>query len=373
MEKSIAAFLDFVRAGLWEKDQSPALKADYKQVDFSEVYRVAQEQSVVGLVAAGLETSDERSNVPKDMLLQVVGDTLQLEQRNKAMNSFIEQLITEFKQKGIHSLIVKGQGIGQCYRRPLWRACGDVDLLLDTENYQKAQCYLSTIAEKIADENEERLHLGFTIQGWEVELHGTLRCKQGRMIDQMIDEVQADTFVNNRVRIWKNGSVEVLLPAPDNDVIFVFTHFLEHFFGNGVGLRQICDWCRLLWTYRNRLNVSLLEKRLRKAGLMTEWKAFASLAVNSLEMPKESMPLYDDSNRWKRMARRVLDIIMETGNMGHNRDMSYQQRYSVPVYKLISFCRNTWDSMRRFMIFPKDVARVWAMKTREGILSLGKV
>ena len=82
----------------------------------------------------------------------------------------------------------------------------------------------------------------------------------------------------------------------NNDILLIFTHFLKHFYKGGIGLRQICDWCRLLWTYRDSIDVALLEQRLRKMGLMSEWKAFAALAVEYLGMPAES-PIYDSSKR----------------------------------------------------------------------------
>lgn len=45
-------FYALLRAGLWEKDiQLEALEA----IDYAEIMRIAQEQSVVGLIAAGLE------------------------------------------------------------------------------------------------------------------------------------------------------------------------------------------------------------------------------------------------------------------------------------------------------------------------------
>ena len=46
------AFFALLRAGLWEKEVqlSPS-----DIIDFSEVYRLAEEQSVIGLVATGLE------------------------------------------------------------------------------------------------------------------------------------------------------------------------------------------------------------------------------------------------------------------------------------------------------------------------------
>lgn len=102
-----------------------------------------------------------------------------------------------------------------------------------------------------------------------------------------------DVFCGGNVRSWECNGIQVFLPSPDNDVILVFTHFLHHFFIEGVGLRQICDWCRLLYTYKNSLNYGLLESRIRKMGLMSEWKAFASLAVDTLGMPVELMPFYD--------------------------------------------------------------------------------
>lgn len=53
---------------------------------------MAQEQSVVGLVAAGMEHVLD-VKVPKEEVLQFVGQTLQLELRNTSMNSFIGELV----------------------------------------------------------------------------------------------------------------------------------------------------------------------------------------------------------------------------------------------------------------------------------------
>ncbi len=49
---NLQAFLELVKAGLWEKE---ACLLSFGSINFEEVYRYAQEQSVVGLVAAGLE------------------------------------------------------------------------------------------------------------------------------------------------------------------------------------------------------------------------------------------------------------------------------------------------------------------------------
>ena len=157
------------------------------------------------------------------------------------------------------------------------------------------------------------------------------------------------------MRSWNNGGTTVFLPSPDNDVIFVFTHILEHFFIEGVGLRQVCDWCRLLWTYRSELDLQLLESRIKNMGLMTVWKTFGSMAVDVLGMPKEAMPMYD--SRYKTKGERVLERIMKSGNMGHNNDLSYRSKYSGLTYKLVALWRRVKDFAGFTRIFPIDAPK----------------
>ena len=66
-------------------------------MDWNAVYRLAEEQSVVGLVAAGIDTLPSSERPPQQVVLQFVGQTLQLEQRNKAMNAFIAGLIERLR------------------------------------------------------------------------------------------------------------------------------------------------------------------------------------------------------------------------------------------------------------------------------------
>lgn len=358
-------FFELVRAGLFPGKVARILDHGVP-VDWQEVYRLAEEQSVVGLVAAGMDTLPASERPPQQVVLQFVGQTLQLEQRNKAMNAFVAELIERLRKADIYAILVKGQGIAQCYERPLWRACGDVDLLLSEDNYEKAKKVLLPLATDIEQEYTHFKHHGMTIDGWVVELHGTLHSRLSARVDKVVDEVQGDVFYGGKVRSWMNERTQVFLPAPDENVIFVFTHILHHFFFEGIGLRQICDWCRLLWTYRDKLDVRLLELRLQKAGLMSEWKAFAAFAVNWLGMPAESMPLYDMDEKWKRKTERICRFVMEVGNFGHNqrRDysgMSYMKR------KFISFWGRLSDMLRHFRVFPLDSIRFFGGVLRSGL------
>lgn len=310
MSNNQQAFLELVRAGLWEKE---AHLSPYGEINYAEVLRLAEEQVIVGLVASGLEHVVD-VKIPQVWALQFAGETIQLEQRNKAMNQFIADLVAKMRDADIYTLLVKGQGIAQCYERPQWRASGDVDLFLSVENFEKAKSLLSPLSSGNKPECNYSKEIGYYINSWSVELHGTQRTGLSSSVDTELDSVQRTLFYGGNLRSWNNGGTTVFLPAADEDVFLVFTHFIKHFYKEGgVTLRQMCDWCRLLYTYKDTIDFKLLEQRIKRSGLLCEWRAFVALAVDTLEMPKEAMPLYIDAEKWEKKAERILTFIMKGG------------------------------------------------------------
>ena len=352
-DHNIQTFFALLQAGLWGSG-NPDMRID-GTTDWEEVYRLATEQSVLGLILAGLEHSDVKP--PQMLLLQWIGEVQIIEQRNKEMNGFIAELIEKLRKDDIYALLVKGQGVAQCYEKPLWRCSGDVDLLLSNDNYLKAKRALISLASEVANEDVITKHQALVINGFDVELHGKMPFTLSMRVEAGIDEVLDDLFCRCNVRSWDCNGTQVFLPSPDNDVILVFTHFLHHFFIEGVGLRQICDWCRLLYTYKDSLNIKLLESRIRKMGLMSEWKAFASLAVDTLGMPVEAMPFYDA--RFKDKGEKVLRRVLKNGNFGHNNDLSYRSRYSGMTYKFVAAWRRLKDFASLIPVFPLDAPRFY--------------
>lgn len=350
----INIFTVIVKAGLWE--QSVRL-ADYldniKDLNIVEITRFANEQSLSGIVAVGLEHVQDVRMAIEDML-PIMETSLSIQAANTGMDIFIAKLFADLKNEGINAVLVKGQGIAQCYERPLWRACGDVDLLLSSDYYSRAQIFLFPRADMIEEEVVMRKHQGFKIKDFMVELHGTLHSELSSRIDNVLDEEMETMFKNDEFRFWKNGESDIPLPSTNHDVVFIFSHILQHFFKQGIGLRQICDWCRLLWKFREEIDVKYVEERIKKMGLMSEWKAFAALAVDYLGMPKNAMPFYDSNKKWSRKAYKILNFIFYCGNFGHNIDSSYYTRHSYIVRKAISFKYRLTNFLKRVGIFPLD-------------------
>lgn len=348
-----SAFFALLRAGLWEQG---VRLSPYGPIDFTAILCLSEEQSVEGLIAAGLNHVVDNKPSKRDVI-QLIGKSLQLEQRNAAMNGFIAEIVDKMRDAGIYTLLIKGQGVAQCYERPLWRACGDVDLFLNEDNYRKAKDYLTPLANSIDQETEYNKHIGMTIEPWVVELHGNLRSGLSARLDRVLDEIMDEVFLGGEVRTWMNGETQVFLPGVNVDIIYVFTHILTHFYKGGIGVRQICDWCRLLWTSRDSINVKLLEQRLQRMKLVAVWKAFGSFAIDYLGMPQEAMPLYSPGSKWKRKADRICSFVIEVGNFGHNRDMSYYNKYPFLVRKVISFSQRLGDIIRHARVLPMESIR----------------
>ena len=376
MNNNQQAFFALVRAGLWGDLRSVQ---EYKglmvqdSVDWEQVLQMAMEQSVAGLAASGVEAVQAWLKdhgyplIPRVVVVQFAGAAQYIEQQNKDMNAFVAELFGQLREAGINALLVKGQGIAQCYENPMRRTPGDVDLLLDAENYEKGKAFLSSVAQEVHEENDFDKHFSVILDGWDVELHGSMRSMLPKETDDRVDMVQEEAFINGKSRVWNNGGTEVLLPCPDDDVIFVFTHILKHFFHYGIGLRQVCDWCRLVYTYRNEMDLPLLKNRLESMGLMSEWRVFGAMAVNRLGMSAEAMPFYSPKESLVRRADRALDFIMETGNFGHSRDNSRYRKSNVIMQRLGSLWLHTCDSIRHSFIFPVDAARIWSRMFYLGI------
>ncbi len=376
MNNTESVFFELLKAGLWGSGNSDIRIDGATDLDY--IYRLAKEQSVQGLVLQGIEwfknhNDNDNPNlnvsIPQVLLLQWIGEVQMIEKRNKEMNIFITDLIEKLRKFDIYSLLIKGQGIAQCYDKPLWRVSGDIDLLLSKNNYEKAKAFLLPKGVLTEPEEAAKRHLALQLDQWAVELHGTLHVGLSARVDRMLDNVQYDIFHRGEVRSWQNGQTQVFLPAANEDVVYVFAHILQHFYKGGIGLRQICDWCRLLWTYKDSLNHEFLERRIKRAGLMSEWKAFGALAVRYLGMPVDAMPFYSESDCWKRKAEMIMDFVLEVGNFGHNRDNSYFQKHSYFVQKCISAWRRVKDLCRHATIFPVNSVRFFFGIMYNGIVS----
>ena len=79
------------------------------------------------------------------------------------------------------------------------------------------------------------------------------------------------------------------------------------------------------------------------------------------------MPFYSLDKKWKRKADRICTFVLDVGNFGHNRDMSYSRKHPYFIRKCRSFGRRCSDLWRHARVFPMDTLRFFPVIVFNGL------
>lgn len=355
MNKSQTQFLELLRAGLWGVAANPD---NFKpgSVDWQAVLRIAKEQTMLVVVADGIEMLPQALWPPKDVMMKLVMMRVKTLQAHQLLNSTIAQIVNVLDAAGVPSVLMKGQGIAQNYRCPESRSCGDIDIYVGQENFAKT-CEvigaMSTLEDHQGDIPSLK-HFHTRIGSAFIEIHRYTDVYFQRWRDRFYQKVSDHGMTCGLVPL-DFGGVPVMSPSVDFNVFFIFNHFWHHFIADGVGLRQLCDWVRLLHECYGKIDLEYLSEVLRGMGLMKEWKVFGYIAVNTLGLPAQEMPFYDV--KYKKLAAKVLDLIMLEGNFGKENLRGHKRPKGYLAGKLYSFGKRFKRNLRVLRLFPMEGLR----------------
>lgn len=98
--------------------------------DWRGMVAFAHKQGLAGLCLDSLENLPEDCRPPKELLLNLIGITTQLEHLYKLHLRGIRSLSDFYNKHGIKPVLMKGYGLSLNYPRPNHRPSGDIDLFL---------------------------------------------------------------------------------------------------------------------------------------------------------------------------------------------------------------------------------------------------
>lgn len=366
MTISQTQFLELLRAGLWGVAADPEnFKPD--SVDWKAVLRVAKEQTMLAVVADGIETLPKELWPPKEVMMKLAMMRLKIEQTHVLLNSTIAQIVRALDAQGVPSVLLKGQGIAQNYLRPESRTCGDIDLYTGHGGYQKAFEIIEGLhegrAHKEAAECEHHLHT--SLNGVEVEIHRLASFLHGKRMNanfqKWTQESMDALFGTDRLAVWDNGGTPVALAPATYNAFFILHHAVRHMTTEGVGFRQICDWTMLLHKCHAQVDVELLGRKLKELRIERIWQEFGRLAVGFLGLPASELPLAPADLAPGRKTHELLQHIFISGNFGRF-DANGRDHSKVPylVRKWRSFTFQSRRLMKLFGLFPGySLAYMW--------------
>ena len=291
MDKTLQALFALLQAGLWGRfDEAAASAFPLSAGEWERVFTLARQQTVTGIAFRGLDFLPEEAAPPMGIMAKWMAHADRIEQSNRVMNETVARLYGHFASAGVEAVLQKGQGVAAMYPEPLLRECGDIDLYFP--GHDGVSDPLAGIDGAVRERQPDD-SWSYVVDGIIVEHHTDLLDIQSprakRYVKRLIEEKGFEKVVTG-------DGVEVLVPAPEVNLLLLSSHILKHAFGVGIGLRQFCDYAVARRYYEGRVN----EEEMREIWRMTGLEKWQDLLEGFL-VKKTGV---------------LLDIVLKGGNFG---------------------------------------------------------
>ena len=273
MDKTLQALFALLQAGLWGKfDEATASAFPLSAGEWERVFTLARQQTVTGIAFRGLDFLPEEAAPPMGIMAKWMAHADRIEQSNRIMNETLAKLYGHFSASGVDAVLQKGQGVAAMYPEPLLRECGDIDFYFP--GHDGVSDPLAGISGAVRERQPDD-SWSYVVDGIVVEHHADLvdiqSPKAKKYVKRLIEEKGFEKVVTG-------DGVEVLVPAPEVNLLLLSSHILKHAFGVGIGLRQFCDYAVARRYYEGRVNEEEMREIWRMTGL-EKWQGLLEEVV----------------------------------------------------------------------------------------------
>ena len=320
--------------------------------EWSELYTLAQRQTLVGIAFRGVEQLLAAQRPPKALLMQWYMATERIKSLNADLDRKAMMVANRFLEEGFPGLVLKGQGISKLYilrdndneniNQPfgrdkfpsastlgVYRTSGDIDIWL----HGRRKDILSYVRHHVPDCKPVYHHVDFpVVDGLDIEVHFTPSWMNSLVTNRRLQRFFRESagfnsqtiplFIEERAgRSEAEGVTSVArrqsyseIPSPSLafNRVYILVHIYRHLFHEGIGLRQLMDYYFVLqqgFTEEEREETMQVLRSLKMQRF-----AGAVMWVLQEVYGMESRYLLTEPN--EREGRFLLNEIMLAGNFG---------------------------------------------------------
>ena len=327
--------LALLRAGLWGGTDPEMEKVfPLTQQEWNDVFLLSRRQTVLGLTYRGLDFLADDMQPPMALAVKWMAHVDRIEAANAKMDKAVCSLFSKFAQNGVDAVLQKGQGMARMYPEPHLRECGDIDL------YFPGHDGVSDPLEGIFDAQRQKMpddSWSYEADGVIIEHHPFLLDIQNPLRQKYIRSLIEEKGFE-KVPVGDADPIEVMVPAPEVNLLLLSSHILKHALGVGIGLRQLCDYAVACRYYADRVDPKEMREIWRRTGL-SRWSDLLDGFVTDV-IAKRAKPDVAISSKKSSI---LLDIILKGGNFGvYSKDRAVASRnvLSRKAHTLKSFVGN---------------------------------
>lgn len=214
--------------------------------EWMKLYELSDKQAMIGICFAGVqriynENREQTAYLPKDLRMQWLGRTVQLEHRNRQLNEQCAIVQQQFKQAGLNTCILKGQGVANYYDPELSvvRQAGDIDLWVEA-TWREVMDYVNS---RTPNREFDMKHTHLEVfHDTIVEVHWWPSMPVNPFYRKALHNyyrLQAPIQCAHKITL--QDGTEIAAPNAKFEAVHVLYHIFNHFLYEGIGLRQMLD------------------------------------------------------------------------------------------------------------------------------------
>ena len=279
---------------------------EFDEEQLEAVMNEAEQQAVFPFVYAYIEERFPENDVLRKYKRQ--NDMFTLKGiRNLHTHNLIHQIL---EKNGVPYVVLKGQASAMYYSNPLMRPMGDVDLLVNIEDRERAGKLLESEG-FIKKENAEKhgFHWAYYKEKERVELHWDV---PGILYAGDVDLRSYLSDIIERREITSMSDAAFYVPSTFHHGIVLLLHTISHISSTGVGLRHLCDWLVFVESLTEDKFIEMFSGPLQDMGILTFAKVLTQNGVLFLGCKEKHWCSDADES----VCKGILEDIFRGGNFG---------------------------------------------------------
>jgi len=285
--KEITVFFSLLRSGLWHRPIDRLDCFPLTDTEWGQLYQYAEKQTVEGILFDGVQQLEAGMQPPKTLLLKWLVRVEKIRQRNRWMDTMLVEQALFFNKHNLHPILLKGQGVAQCYRDPTIRLSGDIDWYFDSPAaFAEANEQVHKLGLQLSSSG--KYNSSYAWKGCAVDQHGKLFDIHNPFVQGYVGQLES-AYGDNKLALLL-GETRVSLLAPMLQILQVNTHILKHQLAFGVGIRQLCDAACLYAYYHRQVEGATLRAIYQKLNLLNWVHVFHQLLVDFLGLDRDKLP-----------------------------------------------------------------------------------
>lgn len=223
-------------------------------IEWKEIFSLACSHGLDAIALDGIQRGHNNHihiDIDFDTKLEWIGNSHFEEVTYHVQEETISSLARFYQMHGIRMMVLKGWGLSQNYPNPSHRPCSDLDIYLFGEQIRGDQLLENELGIKV--DKKHHHHTLFEYKGVTIENHYDFFNIHSHRSTRKIENL-LKSMAQNAVPVKTKDGVEVWLPSPDFNALFVLRHMATEFAARGMILRQVLDWGLFIKKYHQEVD-----------------------------------------------------------------------------------------------------------------------